>query len=204
MINNGKWLETDALREAVLALEMVSEQASKIDEDLYRWKWVILALHNALQGFMVLALRGTNNLNVISKKDAQAWIEAYDADQALPSTKLDDFLSLYKKIKSDAMLMWTCSKKYTTSGQQGWSIKKLNTLRNNFIHFLPSNYAIQISGLPNICIDCINIIRFLGWESGNIFWQGYKDLESTALQALDSSQEIMNILAPNPRPQNKT
>ena len=93
------------------------------------------------------------------------------------------------------MLTWTCSKKFAPSGQQGWSIKKLNELRNAFIHFLPSNHAFQISGLPQICTDCIDIIRFLGWESGNIFWQGNEDLELKASQALERSQEIMDMLA---------
>lgn len=48
-------LDTDEALEAVLSLEMVRDQLLKVEQNLHYWKWVIIALHNALQGYMVLA-----------------------------------------------------------------------------------------------------------------------------------------------------
>ena len=72
-INNSPiietWLETDEFQETILALQLTSEQLSQLATtgNLHYWTWIIVCLHNALQGFMVLALRGTNNINVLTK-----------------------------------------------------------------------------------------------------------------------------------------
>ena len=39
-----------------------------------------------------------------------------------------------------------------------------------FIHFIPKGWSIELSGMPQICIDCLDIIDFLGWHSGDIIW----------------------------------
>jgi hypothetical protein len=88
-INNSpeieNWLETDEFQEAVLALQLTSEQLSHLATtgNLHHWTWVIVCLHNALQGFMVLALRGTNNINVLTKDCAKEWLEAYERGEIL-------------------------------------------------------------------------------------------------------------------------
>ena len=45
---------------------------------------------------------------------------------------------------------------------QKYSIKMLKkTLRNNFEHFKPKGWSIEVHGLPGIAIDILDIIRFL-------------------------------------------
>ncbi len=53
-------IETNERIEAVRALDKAREELRRVLADPYYWKWVIIALHNALQGFMVLATQGTN------------------------------------------------------------------------------------------------------------------------------------------------
>jgi hypothetical protein len=167
----GQWIETDAALEAVSGLEMVSEQLTKISINHYYWKWVILALHNSLQGFMVLALRGHNNVNIFTKKCAEEWLAAYEQGRPRdPYPKLADFRELYKRIKSDRMQLYSNSKIFKPNNTQNFSVKKLNSLRNEFIHFVPANWSLGIGGLPQIVKDCINIISFLAFESGNVIW----------------------------------
>ena len=167
----GQWIETDAALEAVLGLEMVSEQLTKVSINHYYWKWVILALHNSLQGFMVLALRGHNNLNILTKECAEEWLAAYKQGRPRdPNPKLANFLDLYKRIKSDRMQLYINSKKFKPKQTQNWSVKKLNSFRNEFIHFTLTIWSLEIGGLPQIVKDCINIISFLAFESGNVIW----------------------------------
>ena len=54
-------IRTDDEIEAVYALEKALAELRVARGQPYNWKWAILALHNALQGFMVLALRFTNS-----------------------------------------------------------------------------------------------------------------------------------------------
>lgn len=163
-------LKTNEFEEAVSSLQTLSEFLSSMDDDLYRWKWIILALHQALQGFMVLALRSSDGLRPLKDKSAAAWLQAHREGQEYPKEELDTFLNLYKKIKSDRMLFYIHSRKFVPTGNEGRSVRKLNSLRNDFIHFLPRTFLMEVNGLPRICLDCISIIEFLGWQSGNILW----------------------------------
>ncbi|HAJ34750.1 MAG TPA: hypothetical protein DCL15_03510 [Chloroflexi bacterium] len=89
------YLLTDEYEEAVSALEMVTESLEKSRVDAYRWKWALIALHSAAQGFTVLALRGSNNLAVLKKKSAIAWSEAFRKNRLLPDEYLDTYPNLY-------------------------------------------------------------------------------------------------------------
>lgn len=166
----GVWLRTDETEESVSALEMLRDSLVKVNEDVYQWKWAVIAAHNALQGFMVLALRNGNNLAVMSEKAAGQWLEAYREEKPLPEERLDSFLNLYKKIQGEYMLTLVTAKKLNATPKQSRSTKKLNELRNEFIHFVPKGWSLEVSGLPEICLHVMEIIKFLGWESNNILW----------------------------------
>jgi len=54
------WLETNYETEGERALEMTVEQLKLVLADPYRWKWIIIALHNALQAFLVHVVSGSS------------------------------------------------------------------------------------------------------------------------------------------------
>ena len=197
------WLRTDEALEAVLSLEMVCDQLRKVTDNHYYWKWVIIALHNALQGYMVLALRGTNSINILTKECAQGRMEArMSRFDKFPKRRLDSFLNLYKKIqrgrktyddwkkgngilhrkKGDLMLMYTHSRPFKPKGTQTDSVKRLNYWRNVFIHFLPQNLSLDMDCFPRMVTDCIDIIAFLAFDCGNILWHD---------QSLEHKTEIL-------------
>ena len=180
------WLRTDEYEEAVSSLEFATEEIGQVSEDLYRWKWIILSLHNAVQGFMVISLRGTNGLRVLKDDVAKAWLKAHEAGEPLPEEKLDSFLNLYKKTKNGL----SNGVKFKPVGTQGRSIKKLDSLRDELIHFTPKGWSLEVSGLPGICIDCFAIIRFLAFESGAATWYE-EEFETRARNALKSVEEAM-------------
>jgi hypothetical protein len=180
----GVWLRTDETEESVSALAMLKDSLVKVNEDVYQWKWAVIAAHNALQGFMVLALRNGNNLAIMSEKAAGKWLEAYREEKPLPEERLDSFHNLYKKIQGEYMLTLVTAKKLNATPEQSRSTKKLNELRNEFIHFVPKGWSLEVSGLPEICLHVMEIIKFLGWESNNILW--YKPALRTKAELLIS------------------
>jgi len=188
------WLRTDEYEEAVSTLEMVSEFASTVCKDKSRWKWVIIALHNAFQGFMVLALRTGNGLAVLTEKNAQAWLNALENNGPYPEKeKLDTCLGLYKKIKNDKMFANGKGKKLVSTQNQDRSVEKLNQFRNEFIHFVPKGWSIEVSGFPGICLDCLEIIKFLALDSENIRWDE-QELRSRCEHALSKTESIFKDL----------
>ena len=88
------------------------------------------------------------------------------------------------------------SKKFIAAGSQGRSIKKLNELRNDFIHFIPKGWSIEVSGIPQISIDCLAIIEFLGWDSGNIVWQK-SSVQNRAEIALEKAKKTILTIEDN-------
>ncbi len=183
-----RWLQTDEVEETISALETTVESLRRARDDLYQWKWVILALHNSLQGFMILALRGSHGLHVLRPKDAKHWLEAHRKGGPYPAdVKLDQFLNLYKKTKSDIMGMYVHSRRFVPNATQDKSIGKLNVLRNEFVHFAPKGWSLEVTGLPDICLDCLAIAEFLGWQSGNVLWPDEANA-TRARQALHAAQ----------------
>lgn len=205
------WLRTDEALEAVFSLEMVCDQLPQTRHNVHYWKWIIIALHNAVQGYMVLALQGSDSLNILNKECRQQWIAAYKSRSAVfPPRRLDDFLNLYKKIKKGRkayeehtlrgrplqgtekapMLMYVGSKPFKPQGTQTESVKLLNELRNDFIHFLPQGWSLEVSGLPQMVKDCVDIIDFLAFECGNVIWH------NSALRAKTEQlvRQINNLL----------
>ena len=164
------WLRTNEHEEAISALEMVAEASALVLKDNYRWKWVLIATHNVLQGFMVLALRRGNGLKTLKDKIAVKWLKAYSEGGAYPKEELDTFLNLYKKVKSEQMIYLVHSQPFTANGNHDKSVKKLNSFRNEFIHFVPKSWSLELTGLPGICLDCLEVVEFLGWQSGNVPW----------------------------------
>ena len=52
------------------------------------------------------------------------------------------------------------------SASQKDSIRRLKeTLRNNFEHYIPGGWSIEMHGFPRITMDILDIIRFLSVET---------------------------------------
>ena len=206
-ISNTGSVVTDEFGETVSALEAAADELERARTDPHRWKWAILALHCAVQGMMALALRGSNNLRILKPEDAKRFLDAVESGEPYPSDlKMDDFLSLYKKIKSDTMLFYMDSKKFAPQGTQGRSVKRLNRLRNQFIHFTPCTFILALNGLPEMTIDCLNIAWFLAWDSNNVGWDVKDDgdelkqrAEKAFRAAAQAAQEMKEAYALPPR-----
>ena len=189
------WLRTDEEQEAVFWLQQVLEQLMAVRTDLYKWKWVILALHGSVQGFMTLALRSTDSRHVLDRKSEKAWV-AWTEDPSTDSPedfRLDRFLALYEKVKSERMLQWHDSVVFMPGQTHDFSMKTLNALRNELIHFVPAGYSLEVSGLPQITRDCIDLIRFLGFSSGNLRWNSEVLRRRTKLWILVVEHEAKEI-----------
>lgn len=66
------------------------------------------------------------------------------------------------------MRMTIRSKALVLTADQGESIRKLkDMLRNEFEHYIPKDWSIEIHGMPQIAIDILDVVRFLALETGN-------------------------------------
>lgn len=173
------WLRTDERQDALASLKLFIESVSKTKSDISYWKWAIISLHSATQSIMAFHLSFGNNLLVMSQEDAEAWLSAHESGGNYPETKMDNFLNLYKKIKKHDVVGF----KFIPEAQQGRSIKTLNRLRNEFVHFMPKGWSLELSGIDEICFDCLQIIKKLSSGPLKNRWEDEKQ-EKTFSQLL--------------------
>jgi hypothetical protein len=195
-MDTTKFLRTNEREEAVRSLEWAAGQAKCITGDAYYWKWVITSLHNASQGFMVLALWNGNGLLSMPKKVASEWLEAHKSGKPYPKDSLDTFLNLYKKSKIAENFNFLGSSAYAATAIQDSSFSDLNRLRNEFIHFTPKGWSLNLVGLPDMVLDVLDLIEYFGWKSSAILWHE-PSLKTRARWAHRSLSRTMKTLEKN-------
>jgi|GEM_PF-1582281 len=109
---------------------------SRIHGNKHLWKYAIISIHNALQCYLSIALRGGSGIDTWKKPHAKKWLKAYGDSRAseglkdLPSVQLDYFMELYDKL--------FVNKPDTQRELINW----LNETRNEFIHFNSDSYSV--------------------------------------------------------------
>ena len=172
---NEIWFRTNEHEEATAALEAFAEWAEKLEGDVSYWRWIILALHSSVQCSMVVALRGTDGLLPLRDKVAEKWLAALKNGGNFPVEKLDSFFNLYKKVHLGEQsnlteMQWAALPKTLKESLAG-----LNSLRNRFVHFPPMKWSIEVSGLPRLCVDCLQLVEYLLLrKSADLNWRNFE------------------------------
>lgn len=177
----SKWLRTDEAEEAIAALESFVGFLRDTEEDVLNWRWAIISLHIATQGFMVVALRDSAGLTPLRDDVASEWLRAYRAGEKLPKEKLDSYRGLYKKVKRKQIAAQLQAEPFQPKGRQGESILRLCDFRDRFIHFVPSSWSLEVDGLPRICGDVLGFVDYLAHRYRWIIW--HEENQPTRIKA---------------------
>jgi len=160
-------LHTDEREDIIASLMLVKSQLDHVDTDLAAWKWILVGTHSCLQSAMAFHLGFGNDLLVATQECAEKWLDAHAKGTPYPDLMMDGFLDLYDKIKKHEILGY----KFSPQGSQGGSVKLVNRLRNQFVHFMPKGWTIELSGLPTACRDCLSIVSHLDGGSMSRRWE---------------------------------
>jgi hypothetical protein len=162
------WLHTDDKSDIIASLSMLIIALDLVENDIAAWKWIVIATHSALQSAIACHLRGTgNNLLVAKNEDAEVWLKAHKQGTAHPEMMMDSFPNLYRKLKHFEIDGF----KFTPQGNQGRSINKINGYRNDFVHFMVNGFSLEVSGLPKMCEDCLDVISELDKHTMHVWWR---------------------------------
>ena len=130
------FIETDERKEAMKALEFVTFALRLSSEDVYCWKWVIIAVHNAMQAFIVCAISGTAGLGAIKEHIVAKWLKVLDSGSgSYPDLSLGWFPELYARMKKEF--------NFVPLPNVDESVDRLNKFRNGFIHFTPKAWLLE-------------------------------------------------------------
>jgi hypothetical protein len=178
MARMKRWLRTDKYADVESSLRMALQAVRGVDRDILEWKWVLVAVHAAVQGFFVLSLSKGNSLLTLKGPHARAWLKAYRSGGPWPQKlDLDYFLELYAKAKQEISSGLLAD---PTNYDEG--MRTLNNLRNGFIHFSVDGWSVELAGLPMICMRCLEVTDHLAWRSSAIRWRS--EAQSTRMRRL--------------------
>jgi hypothetical protein len=173
--SDKNYLRFDEKSNTYDSLEKLCLFLSKVQNEPNFWKWSIIALHNSLYGAMILSLQGSNPDRVSKFPIGKKTIYSTSSDNEpitlkVENRKLIDFSEAFKRIQKDKfMKMNVGSNIFKSEFRHQETVRALNNIfRNQFLHFMPLGWSIEIMGLDYLINDCLEIIEFCLLKSGNV------------------------------------
>jgi hypothetical protein len=123
------------------------------------WKWVILATHGALYGFMICVLKGTD-------PDSNVCVTTQAGHR-----KLIDFREAMKRCQDSSRMSFSgFTKALQLSEDQKKAVNRVhNDFRNQYLHYRPASWSIELVGLPGIIAHALDAIRSIALEMGSYY-----------------------------------
>ncbi len=190
-----EYLEIDNKENAVDSLLMAEEHIARAEKRAagpvpgdgtrrseFHWKWVIICLQNSLYTFALTVAAGTNPGSVQRKRGGVV-----------------DLMTALKLCVGVKRFYYSVPVEFTRNQKN--SILWLHShFRNGFEHFRPNNiWGIELKGMPNVCIDVLDVIRLLALDSRNIlYWSPHcrlREKERKIGASIDRSVEILRSSA---------
>ncbi len=165
-------ISTDEVEEAISAIEFACDLLESIEANRNRWKWVLVSFHNALQNHMVVALTHSDGSGAIDRKVWAKWVAAEErrieeeergvplakSEADFPVLKIDPFLGMVRKMR-DRAIVKVDGIDLAEDSELFRILKKINFLRNEFIHFPPQSWTLFINDLPYALLQMLNFME---------------------------------------------
>lgn len=168
------WIRTDESDDVAGSIRHVLLVSRFVKEDPLAWKWILLALHSALQGACVCHLTTTfTPVGAVTEKNAFEWLQYIDASRTNPNAKppktylmaLPDLLKAVRKPNSAGDRSNSVGIEISDA-ELRWLHRFHNDVRNQFVHFEPRGWSLEISGVPELAKLITRIIEEIlgvGW-----------------------------------------
>jgi hypothetical protein len=168
------WVQTDEAEDVAGSIRHVIRAAQFVKEDSAALKWVVMALHSALQGACICHLTTTAApVGAVTERNAGEWLNYFEDTRTNPNAKspkthlmgLPDLLKAVRKPCSAGDGSNVVGVLITES-ELNWLSRFHKNIRNQFAHFEPMGWSIEVSGIPEIAKVIARIIRDIlemGW-----------------------------------------
>lgn len=196
--SSGFWIETDerddvagSLRHALVCLELVRS-------DHCAWKWLILSFHSALQGACVCHLTTTAQpFGALTPANTKEWLEYFDCSRddpetPMPPTRIASLPVLLKRVRRSNTIGSGHSFDgiRITDGELGNLCHLHDEVRNQFVHFEPKGWSLEVTGMEiqiPLIVRIISDIDAAGWA--------FRHEDSEQMAAMRESIDQITIAA---------
>lgn len=164
---NGYWYRIDEQRFAVATAKHALRCLNELKADSEQFPWAIIALHGATQAAMITNLTGTAGIGALDQATANQTLSAIHGEAEYPKAAyVAPFLELLRRTRKAERRLEQAGSLIEMSRANLRALGLLNSLRNDFVHFSPRGWSVEISGLPRIIEACVSILRAVcssGW-----------------------------------------
>lgn len=164
-MRRSSYLRFDEREDVIASIELCAFLAPTLNVKPLFWKWVLVSVHNALNGALVCALSGTAGIGSLKPKSAKKmldWLES--GNGPYPQEWLADFETLLEWAQDKARMSYLEGEPLSLTQADAKDLKKLNSLRRNFVHFTPKGWSIEKAGLPRIILAAARLTETLMLE----------------------------------------
>jgi hypothetical protein len=166
------YLRINNLESAVDSLKRAEEHIEKVEDNIFHWKWTIICLQNSLYVFALTVAAGSNSDSVKKKNgDVISFIEAVKRCIGLKYFVHSTPLQLSHEQKNS--ILWLHEH-----------------FRNNFEHFQPKSWSISLRGIPNLCINVLEVIKFLAIDGDHITYHT-KSKKNKVISSINRSFKLL-------------
>lgn len=152
------WIRTDESDDVAGSVRHALRCASQVGGDDQLWKWIALALHSALQGACVCHLTTSFvPVGAVTARNAAEWISYHeqsytDPDARPPRTQLMALPDLLKAVRkpNSAGDRSNDAGVALTDAELAWLRRFHDSVRNQFVHFEPMGWSLEVSGISAI------------------------------------------------------
>lgn len=177
----SRYLRTDEQYDVLVSLKEVRFQILRTDQDIDCWKWALIALASAVNGALTCNLSGTAQVGALDKKTAKKMIAALqnDSGEQAPEPRLAGPHELLQRAKGSGRIEGAGPHISVPKPQEN-SFRRIFKFRNQFIHFSPTGWSIELIGMPSIFLDVMQIIGATiddGWSFRHLNETHYAELQ---------------------------
>jgi len=196
MAETGTTLFLDNESDIIVSLKIVNWSLQQVNNDSDYWKWVIIALHSAIQNAMIVALVSVNTALVYSPDSFAKW-QKLDNHPGLKSGikefHIDDFLCLFCKLKKYSTFISTEDTSSWLDDSTKKNMQMLNSVRNDFHHFGYKCWIISIMHLRNLTECGLSFLELLLKKTSSVIFTEREDLNQVSRIISDCRETITNL-----------
>ncbi len=155
MLMPETWLRTDETNDVAGSIRHALRCGAFVADDPQAWKWIARSLHSALQGACVSHLTTTAApFGAVTERNAAKWLEYLESggQGVPPKTYLMALPDLLKAVRrpgaaggpsNDAQIA-------LSDRELEWLSGFHKTVRDQFVHFEPMGWCLEVSGIGDI------------------------------------------------------
>lgn len=169
------YLQTSEVDDVLGSLVHLRRCLSETNADPQSWKWVVLSLFSAVQCSIVCHAAGSTQTEVLTKQSATATLNWLDGSPEVrgdfPDQKLAGPDTLYKRLNGSFTDIPPAGGVLKTDGKQDSSFLCIKSLRDDFNHFTPRGWSINIDDIKDSIPPLLELIEAI-WAKGWGFRHG--------------------------------